>query len=278
MMSKHTVTSLDKQTQKAVPSLRGMPFLGVLPDFMKDPLEVALKAQQLGGIVRLPVGPAQIYLLSDPKLIKHVLEDRSDIYTRDSFTRNIVSVFSGSSIFTSDGAVWQRKRTLLEPAYSHEMIAVLAKIVTDATTTMLQRWEDFAHKGTGFDAYVELKRLASEIVCRMSVGSNLSHHDVETLTHCIDTAQDWIDNHRKNFITLPINIPTPRNRAMRQAMQTFDSLVYRAIDEQKRHEKQGESLISLMLQMRDATTGEGPTNQDIRDEIAQGLSGYHQIA
>src|SRR3989304_8643749 len=182
MMSKHTVTSLDKQTQKAVPSLRGMPFLGVLPDFMKDPLEVALKAQQLGGIVRLPGGPAQIYLLSDPKLIKHVLEDRSDIYTRDSFTRNIVSVFSGSSIFTSDGAVWQRKRTLLEPAYSHEMIAVLAKIVTDATTTMLQRWEDFAHKGTGFDAYVELKRLASEIVCRMSVGSNLSHHAVETLT------------------------------------------------------------------------------------------------
>jgi cytochrome P450 len=60
---------------------------------------------------------------------------------------------------------------------------------------------------------------------------------------------------------------TAGEEQFRQAMDTLDRMVYRLIDERRRSGQGGHDLLSMLLQARDEETGEGMSEQQLRDEI-----------
>ena len=67
--------------QHLAPGPEGVPLLGSLPDYQKDPLRLFMSAwQQFSDVVRFHIGPRLVHLVSHPDGIKHVLGDNSENY------------------------------------------------------------------------------------------------------------------------------------------------------------------------------------------------------
>lgn len=60
----------------AIPGPRGYPLVGVMPELFRNPFEFMVEAARTyGGVVRLDLGPAKVYLVSHPDYVRHILSD-----------------------------------------------------------------------------------------------------------------------------------------------------------------------------------------------------------
>ena len=89
---------------KVAPRPRGTPTAGRPENPPRWPHAFLLRiAEQYGDIVRYPVGPLTVYLLAHPDHVKHVLQDNTKNYTKDTFQYNLLSSITGNGLLTSDG-------------------------------------------------------------------------------------------------------------------------------------------------------------------------------
>jgi cytochrome P450 len=147
----------------------------------RDPLSrvVALRAQH-GGVVRLgPLGRRDLYLVSDPAAIRHVLLDNYKNYKKGLNARRLRPILGGGSLLL-EGETWRRRRKLVQPAFHRQKIATLATAFVEATDEMLARWET----GATIDAREETLRLTMTLTLR-----NLFGADASTLSELVTAWQ-----------------------------------------------------------------------------------------
>jgi cytochrome P450 len=73
----------------------------------------------------------------------------------------------------------------------------------------------------------------------------------------------------------PMGVPTPRNRRMRAALQTLDTMIYELLRERRLEKTDRGDLLSMLLLARDED-GQGMNEQQLRDEIISLLFAGHE--
>jgi cytochrome P450 len=71
-------------------------------------------------------------------------------------------------------------------------------------------------------------------------------------------------------------VPTARNREFHSVMQFMDGLMYGLLSERRRSGAHRDDLLDLLLQARDEETGEGLTDQELRDEALTIFAAGHE--
>jgi cytochrome P450 len=71
----------------------------------------------------------------------------------------------------------------------------------------------------------------------------------------------------QTYIRLPLWFPTTDHRRFLPARRALDQIVYRFIEERRRSETDTGDLLAMLLAARDEETGEGMTDEQIRDEV-----------
>jgi cytochrome P450 len=56
------------------------------------------------------------YLINDPKLVKHVLSEKSDAFPKSDLIGAGLRPLLGNSVFLTNGAVWKRQRRIIDSA------------------------------------------------------------------------------------------------------------------------------------------------------------------
>ncbi|PHH78422.1 hypothetical protein CDD80_6927 [Ophiocordyceps camponoti-rufipedis] len=72
--------------------------------------------------VELPFATRRILITRDPEHIKTVLTSKFTSFGKGQLFHDSWSPFLGDSIFTTDGALWQRNRALLRPMFTRERV------------------------------------------------------------------------------------------------------------------------------------------------------------
>lgn len=117
------------------------PFIGQLPEMRayvarkkRDPEYAALlfpqasEAEAKWGTVYLSQIGTHIRVVStDPSAIKEVLVTKARSFEKTAFARRLLSVLGNGLVF-SEGAVWERQRKMINPAFSHTKIKVLTTV------------------------------------------------------------------------------------------------------------------------------------------------------
>ena len=93
--------------------------------------------QRYGNLVRYPLGPINIYLANHPDHARHVLQDNSSNYSKNTFQYNLLQSVTGHGLLTSDGPFWLRQRRLAQPAFHRDRIAALIDTMADTADDML---------------------------------------------------------------------------------------------------------------------------------------------
>jgi cytochrome P450 len=254
-------------------------------------------AQQYGPILRYPIGPLAVYLVTDPDGVKHVLQDNHRNYDKDTFQYNMLSSITGRGLLTSDGEFWLRQRRLAQPAFHRQRINGFVGLMTDYAGRMLARWDEHAARGEALDIAAEMMHVALQIVGKALFSVDIGDQ-ADDLAQATLTVLDHIVGRARTFGMMPEWLPTAGNRRYRAAMRVLDGAVNATI-EQRRPDPHtlfpaGEGgaslptagsggasgevhdLLSMLMNARDEATGETMTDRQLRDEAMTMLVAGHE--
>lgn len=261
---------------KDIPGPQGPELIFKIGEIQRNPLQFMLNmVTEYGNFVQFPIGQMMVYLVNQPQYVKQILLDNHHNYSKNTIQYNQLARVTGRGLLTSDGYFWLRQRRLAQPAFHKARIESLDHVIVDSTAQMLSRWKDFADSGEPVDIDQEMMRLTLRIVGRALFSIDLQEQARE-FTQAVLTALDHIVYRSQNIFALPESIPTPRNLRFRRALDVMDELVYRMIADRRREISPPQDLLTMFLEAREAETGAGMSDTQIRDEVMTILIAGHE--
>jgi len=244
-------------------------------EFRRDPLGYIEKLQrEHGDVVGLGWGPVRNFLIFHPADIKRVLQDNNQNYVKGAIIAR-TKIVIGEGLFTSEGDFWRRQRRLAQPAFHRKRIAAFVDTMADATANMLQRWDGLARDGGTFDAAVEMNRVTLAVVGRTLFGVDLDD-EAAAVGPALGDVLGFVNERATTYIPLPMWVPTARHRRFLASRRVLDDLVYAIIRKRREHATSGDDLLGMMMDARDADTGEGMSDRQLRDEVMTFVLAGHE--
>ena len=249
---------------KPIPGPRGLPFLGVMPEMVSDLLGLLTNtARQYGGIAQFQLLNKSYILLTNPDYVKYVLQDNHKNYIRG---RSVETgrVLLGNGLPLIEGDFWLRERRILQPAFHRERLGKLASVITGVIDTFLQDWETKARNHQILDVDDEMMRLTLTVIIKSMFRADIDDK-VQSLSRAFNVASKFMLWRSQQMWAPPLSVPVPRNLEYNRALKVLNDTIYPLVADARQHPK--DDLLSLMLGMRDADTGEGMSDQQARDEV-----------
>jgi cytochrome P450 len=258
---------LRAERSPAIPGPSGYPLVGFLPDVLLDPLKSLLGVvRRYGDVACVDVGFERLYLLSHPDHVEHVFRASADNFIKDGSLWAAAQELVGNGLGTTEGSAWLRQRRLMQPQFHRQKLAMMTSLMAGAAAEELERWRPAAESGEPIELLRELKGVTTSMFLRALFSTSISDEEMSAITDAVNVAFAHV-NVRMWTSSLPRWLPIPGSRRFQQAHRTIDRIIYRIL--RSRREQGGEraDLLDLLLQARDADTGEGMSEQQIRDEV-----------
>ena len=257
------------------PRLAGYPILGQALSFRKDPPALFMEAQRRhGDVVCFRLGPRQVYLAVHPDHVKRVLQDNVQNYPKSGYSK--LKPLIGNGLLSNQGEPWRRQRRLIQPAFHAEYLRTMAETMAAATQEVIVHWKASIARGQDvFNIESEMTRLTLAIVSRTLFSTDVSEgagNVAKALRFVLRYGTDRVGR----FFAAPHAIPTPKNLRYRRALHTLDEVVYGLISQRRKMVDDKRDLLAMLLQARDAETGEAMSEKQLRDEVMTLLTAGHE--
>jgi cytochrome P450 len=258
---------------RSAPGLTSRATFRVIRALRSAPLRflVGLREQH-GDVARFQVGPYRSYLLSHPDAVRHVLVDHAANYTKHTRDYGKLAISLGQGLITSEGEFWRRQRRIAQPAFHRQQIGRFAATMARLTDQMLATWDntaagpmDFAH---------EMMRLTLQIVTSTLISVEVSD-TIEQIGEAVSVINRETIQKIVSVFDFPLWVPTKPNVELRRKLRFFDDLAYAQIAA-RRAASPGDDLLGMLLSARDPETGEGMSDQQLRDEALTMVSAGHE--
>ncbi|GGY07808.1 hypothetical protein GCM10010358_71130 [Streptomyces minutiscleroticus] len=210
---------------RPVPGPRGLPWLGNLPAFGKDPLTFLARLRDgFGDAVTWSLGPRRSLFLSHPQHIAEFLGSRAgpyDVLRIGWAVRRLV----GDSLLLSAGADWRRKRGMVQPTVRPRQVRRYARTMVDSTLAAAGRWRD----GDRFDLQREMTLVTQRIVLRTLFGNDLGDR-TRALGAAMAAAERAVASEIRGIpLFLPGWVRLPYRRRLLDAVATIDAEMQRLV-------------------------------------------------
>ena len=232
-------------------------------------------AQTYGPAAYYRIGLENILFLNDPELIKEILVNQHQNFTKER-TQQRMKILVGEGLITSEGKYHLRQRRLAQPAFHRSRISAYATTMVERAVRMRKDWA--ADGSTPRDIALDMMHLTLSIV-----GKTLFDSDIEAEVQEIADEVNAVMRLYNFLVALPqaerlVNYPIPGLRRFRKARARLDKTVYRMIGEHREGNIDRGDLLSMLL----AAEYEDGTRMDdtqLRDEVMTiFLAGYETTA
>ncbi|MDP7010218.1 MAG: cytochrome P450 [Verrucomicrobiota bacterium] len=266
---------------KTAPGPQGHWFLGIIPEFRKDILGFLVSSShRYGNVVRFKVGPFIFHLVNHPDLIRNVLQDNRDNYTKNTRSSKYLKGICGESLLTSNGDFWRTQRQLVQPAFHRNILPGYAQAMADCTTTHMARWGHIDRKGETLNMVPEVMELTFTVVARVLFGADLTGK-AAGLCKLMDVLTDHAYARNQQAIPIPLWVPTSSNLNFKKAFYEITAVADEVIASKRRQlqkHPEDNDLLSLLIREKSNTT-DTQHHQLLRNEVITFfLGGYETTA
>ena len=217
-----------------------------------------------------PVGPG-VALVRHPDLVRALLVENNADVTKARGLR-LARQILGDGLLTAEVPQHTRQRRLVLPAFHNRKLRRYADTMVALTTAEANRWQP----GTPFDAAASMNRLALAIAGRTLFSADVLEHS-DAVGHALGETLAAFDRSQFPFSDKLTRLPLPAVRRTARARATLDRLVYGLIAERRASGTDAhDDLLSMLLDARDADTGEAMTDAEVRDEALTLLLAGHE--
>jgi cytochrome P450 len=261
---------------RALPGPKGLPFLGVSLNLLRNPLEVMRSAaREYGDIVRIPVILQSRILLNHPDYIQQVLIFQQNKFHKSTLSKEATERLLGQGLLISEGDFWRRQRRLAQPAFHRHRINEYSSAMVECAESQGRTWRD----GETRNMAEEMMALTLEAAVRTLFGTTLPG-EAKRVGHAMSFLMRYSLGRARKPINIPANWPTPRNKRATREYDFLDSLVYRIISERKAQPSSNHrnDLLSMLMGAMDED-GSQMSPKQLRDEtMTLFLAGHETTA
>ncbi|MEU3573832.1 cytochrome P450 [Kitasatospora sp. NPDC036755] len=240
-----------------------LPLLGHALELWRRPLEFLDGLTAYDPIVATHLGPKPSYLLTGPDLVHRVLvTDAASFAKGRSFDK--LRPYLGNGLATSQGAFHLRQRRLVQPAFHHRRITHYVDTMARFAAERAASWRP----GQVVDVTRQMLELSLAIVTSTLFSTALDAAAAAEIRRALPVVLRGMYTRVLDPTDLWHRIPTPGNRRLADA----HARLRRVIDHLVRTERAdpaGErpDLLSMLLDARDADSGEAMTERQLHDEL-----------
>jgi cytochrome P450 len=228
----------------------------------RDPLGFLKSLGPLGDAACVRIGTLPVVFLNTPDLVHEVLVTQARSFHKGRFFDRLRDLV-GNGLPNSDGPTHLRNRRLMQPAFHHTRIAGYGAVMSEHASALADSW----HEGQVLDVDRLMGRLVTSTLAETMFSRGLG-------SRAIDTVQRNVPVIIENLLLRTVapkaldRLPIPANRrfdaATRELLEVIDDVVAAA---RAAGPGGGADLLSVLLEARDAETGESLTDSEIRDEL-----------
>src|SRR5271154_3289392 len=118
---------------------------------------------RFGSIYRASVYGTDVYVVSDPELVDHVLRINWQNYKKGQAIKRI-GLLLGNGLMVSEGECWKRQRRMIQPSFHTEVIGALTEIIATANFALLKKWEQAAQERKSVNVTHDLSLMVLKVV------------------------------------------------------------------------------------------------------------------
>ncbi len=261
-----------KTTAKLPPVLDGPWPVGSISYFAKNPLQFFIDyVPKYKGIFeitsmffRVSTDFKKMMIVSNPDYVKHILLDNNRNY-RKSFGYEVLKLLLGKGLVTSEGDFWRKQRRLIQPAFHRERLASFAKIMTDETVEVVEKWKGLPANSV-INLSHDLMELTLKIICKAMFSTDVDEA-IEVVNREFNVANEKLIARIINPLALPLWVPTPGNARERKAYTALHGVVTSVIENRRKSGQHYDDLLAMLMEAKDEETGEMMSDVQIRDEV-----------
>ena len=232
-----------------------------------------------GDLTRIQIGNVVTYLAIHPDHVHHITVEHRANYDKGASYDIVRRFMLGDGLVTSVGDLWKRQRRLLSPFFTPRGIEQYIPIFISEAEKLRARWEKFAAQGEPIEMLEEMMRLTAIIILR-TLFSTATDKEMRDTAHDVDFLIAYVSN-QLNPLHMPVWAPTKRNREYHHVRARINAYIDSLIEARRAMpvDEYPNDMLSKLMLARDEETGEGMSNELIRDEaITMFFAGHETTA
>jgi cytochrome P450 len=270
-----TSTAQTKLSSTPIPGPRPAPLIGNFPEMRPDGLlgAMARNFTRHGDLFRLRLGKIGLHVISSPTLAQDVLVDRNALFPKNE---GILRLILGNGLVTNnDHTSWLVQRRMMQPMFHRARLQAMGDKISAATARMMARLEGNAVTDISF----EMMEVTLDIITQVMFSADVLSKAGQ-IGPAVSHATHFVQHRLQNPIKLPLTVPLPSHTRFLTARETLYAVIHdliaarRAIHEQNL-ERPGD-LLDMLLEARDADTGEAMSDPQLRDEVLTIFAAGHE--
>jgi cytochrome P450 len=251
----------------------GFPLGSALVMYRKPLENLVADMRRFGPVVRYRFFGTPVFFVAHPDGVERVLHTSHANYNKSNFDYRILKRLLGEGLLTAENPLWLRQRRLIQPMFHRQRVAGFGSIMTDEAARMLADWRTRLAPGQPFDVSFEMMQVTLRVVCRALLDLEIGD-DAATIAEGLDVVVHLFVTGALSLL-LPF-LPTRHNRELNRAIRTLRGIVGRIITERTREGRDHGDLLSMLLDARDAESGQAMPATQIRDEVLTLLLAGHE--
>ena len=211
-----------------------------------------------GDLFRLPIGRSELVFVCHPELAYDVLVHQKDVFVKSlpaAKPAGLQRVLGGGLLTVSGRESWFKSRRVLQPAFHARQIAGWTGKILRSGERLVTRLKSLGR----MDLQAEL----------LQAGLELSYELLFSLPP--ERVPDYP-------LKTSLSLATASEKQVRTANWANDAVISRILAERRALAGNYGDLLELLLTTRDADTGEGLSDRQIRDELLTLLAAGHETA
>ena len=216
---------------------------------------LAVHRESYGDIYRASVVGRNVYVVSRPAYVDHVLRGNWENYARRGQVVKRISLLLGNGLIASNGSFWVSQRRMIQPAFTRTAVAGLLDVIKGVNEDLLAHWQRAALAGTA----VNVTRDVSTAVLKITLLCIFGDDYDAVAEFCNVLAED-----------------SARNMGFAQAFQPLGEMVVRIAMRRRRANAPGRDILGTLLQARDRDRGQPMSDVQLARETMTLIVAGHE--
>lgn len=209
-------------------------------------------------------------LCNDPALVRLVLQGRPGDFPKSNRLREGLAPLLGQSVFVTNGALWERQRRIIDPAFAGGRLGRTLPAMWDAAQAAAARLSDCA--GTEIDIEPETSHAAADVIFRTLFSIPIEDRTAGRVFAAFRAHQDAqpIVN-LAALVPLPAWVPRWHGRRTRRTAAVIRDLIASLVAVRADEIAQGrapDDLATKIMTTPDPQTGQGFSPAEMVDQVA----------
>jgi len=233
------------------------------------------------GEIHLP--GLDLYMVNEPTLVRQVLANADDNFPKSALLGEALQPLLGESIFTTNGAQWQRQRDMMEPAFAQARLNVAFPVMREATDAMLARLAALPD-GVEHDLEIEMTHVTADIIFRTIFSEPMTGPDAHRVFDAFSRFQAQVPRlmlpslYGKRWLRWPWDAWRSR-RAAREIRGLLEHLVRPRFDAHRAGcPAARQDILAAFLDARDRESGEPFSFEALVDQVAMLFLAGHETS